>query len=118
MCEEDGQPEAYFRGRKLKGKEANIPPGYKGVVLKAGVRTQSGNRSNERMIRDENEPGINDVEVAIGKMDNIADFDGLVIWGHEGVIESDNIFVKGVNEWVAFAETVSESNSASRRAIL
>lgn len=70
------------------------------------------------MVRDDNKSGTSDVEIAISKMDNVAEFGGLVIWGHESVIEPENIFVKGANEWVAFAENVSDLNPAIQRATL
>ena len=40
-------------------------------------------------------------------MEKKASFDGIVIWGHELVPEDDDVYVKGVQEWIAFAEAVS-----------
>lgn len=34
-------------------------------------------------------------------------FEDVVVWGHEILPASDDTFVKGVEEWVRFAETVS-----------
>ena len=34
-------------------------------------------------------------------------FEDVVVWGHEILPASDDTFVKGVEEWVQFAETVS-----------
>lgn len=36
-----------------------------------------------------------------------ATFDEIVIWGHDELPEKGDIFVKGVEEWIAFAEAVS-----------
>lgn len=33
-------------------------------------------------------------------------FDELMVWGHEILPAADDTFVKGVEEWVRFAETV------------
>jgi ribonuclease H2 subunit C len=33
-------------------------------------------------------------------------FDDLMVWGHETLPAADDTFVKGVEEWVRFAETV------------
>lgn len=35
-----------------------------------------------------------------------ATFDDIVVWGHENEPESDDLFVKAVDEWIKFAETV------------
>ena len=45
-------------------------------------------------------------------LDNVATFDEVVVWGHETVVETDNSFVRGVDEWVIFAEAVSSRCSA------
>jgi hypothetical protein len=36
----------------------------------------------------------------------VAGFDEIVIWGHEAVPEADDHFVRGVEEWIGFAETM------------
>lgn len=36
-------------------------------------------------------------------------FDELMVWGHEILPAADDTFVKGVEEWVRFAETVGAS---------
>lgn len=36
-----------------------------------------------------------------------ASFDEMVVWGHEILPASDDTFVKGIEEWIALAETVS-----------
>lgn len=46
-------------------------------------------------------------EVDVKIMEEKASFDEIVIWGHESVPEDDDAFVKGVQEWIGFAEAVS-----------
>lgn len=104
----DGQPEAYFRGRKLKGKESRIPTGYKGVVVKDNTNTRSEDGSTESMIAQDYEPETDGGKTALITMDNVAEYSEVVIWGHETVAEQDNVFVKSVDEWVALAEAVSK----------
>ena len=44
---------------------------------------------------------------SVGVLDTAATFDELLVWGHELVPTADDPFVKGVEEWIAFAEAVS-----------
>ena len=37
----------------------------------------------------------------------MASFDKIVLWGHESLVEGHDPFVKGVEEWIGFAEAVS-----------
>lgn len=39
-----------------------------------------------------------------------ATFDEYVVWGHETIPAADDTFVKGVEEWVKFAEAVCYSS--------
>ncbi len=109
----DGKLEAYFRGRKLKGKEVKIPDGYTGTVLS---KADTGNEAAEETTKqheiygneleeeeDEKGEGLEEVQ-ALGE---VASFDSIVLWGHESLVEGDDPFVKGVEEWIGFAEAVS-----------
>lgn len=33
-------------------------------------------------------------------------FDEMVVWGHEMVPEDEDVYVKGIEEWIGFAEAV------------
>lgn len=48
-------------------------------------------------------------------LDVAATFDEFVVWGHEVLPASDDTFVKGVEEWIAFAEAVWNSTSGNRK---
>ena len=107
----DGKLEAYFRGRKLKGKEVGIPEGYMGGIFckddggkgeGEGIRERGGGDGGERGEEEEGE-GEGEGE----EMEEVASFDKLVLWGHESLVEGDDVFVKGVEEWIGFAEAVS-----------
>lgn len=45
-----------------------------------------------------------DEEVKI--LEEIGMFDEVVVWGHEQVPAGDDVFVKGMEEWIGFAETI------------
>jgi ribonuclease H2 subunit C len=39
----------------------------------------------------------------------LATFDEIVVWGHEVAPDSmEDVYVKGVEEWIGFAEAVSD----------
>lgn len=112
--EDDGTSTAYFRGRKLRGRNIKVPEGYQGVVLEKTDRSlpQDGATIADRLRRMEEEQDDEDMEVDLEKptevkmMDPKAKFDGIVVWGHEMVPEDDDVYLKGVQEWIAFAEAV------------
>lgn len=79
-----------------------------GVVLSATDRTlPQKNDTHGRAIdsRDEEGEGDEDAE-PVKVLEETASFDEVVVWGHEAVPESDDPYVRGVEEWVAFAEAV------------
>jgi len=41
-------------------------------------------------------------------LEEVGEFDQVVVWGHETIAEDDDVFVKGVNEWTSFAGSVSK----------
>ncbi|KAL4874125.1 hypothetical protein BDV12DRAFT_159134 [Aspergillus spectabilis] len=90
---------AYFRGRKLRGRRVQIPEGYEGVVAAHTDReipsTDNGSVSEE---------GERDEPVKI--LEKQATFGDYVVWGHETIPPVDDPFVKGVEEWVKFAEAM------------
>ncbi|KAL8709978.1 MAG: hypothetical protein Q9220_005429 [cf. Caloplaca sp. 1 TL-2023] len=100
-AKDDGRPEAYFRGRKLRGREVRVPDGYRGVVVRDGVKVenQSGRERRGMGVDDEEEE-----EEEVKVMEEVASFEKYVVWGHENVVEGDDGFVKGVEEWVRFTD--------------
>lgn len=93
--------EAYFRGRKLRGKEVRLPEGYEGVVVEdAGVEQPS--LDSDRMAEDPEEEEVEEIKF----LKETGKFDKVILWGHGGVVEDDDAFVKGLNEWVGFADAV------------
>lgn len=100
----DGQPpEAYFRGRKLKGKKLPVPEGYRGVV----VREKKGGDLEKSRIEDEEEEEDGKEVQMVGTLEEVAKFEEVIIWDHEAIPSGDDAFVKGMEEWIRFAEVVS-----------
>ncbi|KAL8812700.1 MAG: hypothetical protein Q9223_000500 [Gallowayella weberi] len=102
--DKDGHPEGYFRGRKLKGREVSLPVGYRGVVVKKGAEgNEAQKKIEEDLRRSRMEDDDGDPEDEIRVLEEVTQFDELMVWGHEAIAESDDTFVKGVEEWVKFA---------------
>jgi hypothetical protein len=99
----DGKTVSYFRGRKLYGRTVKIPKGYKGVILSStDEKLPKDPQSSEEEELDENEQ-IED----IGILQEQAEFDEILVWGHETLPdETSDPYVRGVEEWIFFAEQV------------
>ena len=39
-------------------------------------------------------------------LQEVGTFGNVVVWGHETTAETDDVFVKGLGEWINFAESV------------
>jgi hypothetical protein len=95
---------SYFRGRKLHGKTVKIPEGYKGVILSSTDQKlpKEAQASEVEEDLDENEQSKD-----IGVLEDQAEFDEVMVWGHEALPdESTDPYVRGVEEWIALAEQV------------
>lgn len=58
-------------------------------------------------IRDEEDEPPEPVKV----LDELSSFDEVVVWGHDQLPALDDPFVKGVEEWIAFAEALHWSKA-------
>lgn len=79
-----------------------MPEGYRGVVVREGEDTVDKGGAMEEEMEEED-------QVEVKTLDEVAQFEELVVWGHETVPENDHVLVKGVEEWIRFAEAVSHS---------
>ena len=110
----DGRPEAYFRGRRLEGKEVRIPVGFRGLVVVEGKKTYTCNRVIERQAASDEKSEMDGIDTN-GALDEVAAFDEVIVWGHDTVAGTDNSFVRCIDEWVTFAEHVSSQSPARHR---
>lgn len=101
---EVGKPEAYFRGRKLRGHEIDVPQGYRGVIVKEGGKDKSAfqNTGREYSEGDEGE----EEQEEINMLNEVGSFEKVVIWNHESMVEGDDAFLKGLSEWIGLAEAI------------
>lgn len=106
---------AYFRGRKLQGRILNLPNGYQGYLLQKTERklVEPGSLpAAKNSDEDGEEEGVGEgrdeeEEVETTLLEQRGTFDKLVVWGHEVVPGDGDEYVKGVGEWMGFAEAVS-----------
>jgi len=112
--EQDGTTTAFFRGRKLRGKKIALPEGYEGAVLK---KTDKKVIAKPSMPVPGDEDGADNAiapkEVETLIMDQHARFGEIMVWDHEAVPEGTDVYVKGIEEWIGFAEAVCEDSWCS-----
>ncbi|KAF8861761.1 ribonuclease H1/H2 small subunit [Acephala macrosclerotiorum] len=97
----DGKTTAYFRGKKLYGKQVKVPEGYRGVVLSSTDRILP--KPAQTMEHDEDAEEEPEVKI----VEEQSDFDSIMVWGHEAVPEdAADPYVKGMDEWIAFSEQI------------
>ncbi|WEW57780.1 hypothetical protein PRK78_003247 [Emydomyces testavorans] len=114
---------AYFRGRKLRGRRVTLPKGYHGVVAlptekklsppeqNSATDASDHNNVNTRDDDEENDGDDGDVEPLPMILETQGTFSHLMVWEHETVPSADDSFVKGINEWIRFAEAMHSDTS-------
>jgi ribonuclease H2 subunit C len=105
--EQDGTSTSFFRGRKLRGKKIVLPEGYEGVVLQ---KTDKKVIARPSMPIPGAEDGAEDAagpkEIDTFVMEQRAGFEEVIVWDHEAVPDGADVYVKGIEEWIGFAEAV------------
>ena len=117
--EADETSTAYFRGRKLQGRTVALPAGYQGAVLqKTDKLVQEQPSERVPIPTDENEDLTEETaapkQIETRIMEQQSVFERIMVWGHEAVPEDDDVYVKGMQEWIGFAQAVSCENSKGR----
>jgi ribonuclease H2 subunit C len=97
----DNTHSAHFRGRKLRGRRVAIPKGYTGIVA-----TPTDCVSQQPVKNASAEDDVTEIEEPVKILETQGTFDDVIVWGHEILPAADDPYVKGVEEWVRFAETV------------
>lgn len=87
-----------------------MPEGYRGVVIreKEGGDLEKGkNEGGKSRIGDEEEEEDGENVQTVGTLEEAAEFEEVIVWNHEAIPSGDDAFVKGMEEWIRFAEVVS-----------
>ncbi|CAI7591737.1 hypothetical protein PCG10_005795 [Penicillium crustosum] len=101
--EKDNTQTVHFRGRKLRGRRVALPDGYQGVVATSTDRVLP---TTQRADSDGAEDAETEPEEPVKIMEMQSTFDEFVVWGHEALPAADDTFVKGVEEWLQFADAM------------
>ncbi|KAI4671645.1 uncharacterized protein J4E78_000141 [Alternaria triticimaculans] len=108
--DDKGKRHAYFRGRHLHGTTLPLPQNYTGAILHVTDKQLPQTRTQPQQPADEDDEDAEveesmPVEVQIAEQ--VGEFDEVIIWGHGGEVDgSGDAFVRGMNEWVGFAESM------------
>lgn len=101
-----GKRISHFRGRELHGKALKVPEGYRGTIVEKKEAPKPETRrldQPEEVIDLEAE----EEELPLGALEAQAEFDELVIWGHEAMADAaSDPYARGVEEWIQFSEQV------------
>ncbi|KAJ5972493.1 Ribonuclease H2 subunit C [Penicillium vulpinum] len=101
--EKDDTQTAHFRGRKLRGRRVALPDGYQGVVATPTDRVLP---AAQRTDGDSAEDAEAEPEEPVKILETQGIFEEFVVWGHEALPAADDTFVKGVEEWLQFADAM------------
>ncbi|EME40791.1 hypothetical protein DOTSEDRAFT_27397 [Dothistroma septosporum NZE10] len=95
---------SYFRGRKLLGKGVRLPAKYTGMVLQKMEKVLP---QPPRLAEEDDEDEDEEQPVEVKTMEAIGNFDEVAVWGHEMLPqEREDVYVKGLQEWIGFAEAM------------
>lgn len=102
----DGIKTAYLRGRRLQGKTASLPEGYRGVVLqRKDDAPEPAEQPDVVMIGEDGDEGS---APRLGTMHVMTKFDKMVVWSHDAVADAlSDPYLRSVEEWFKVAESVS-----------
>lgn len=111
----EGKTTSYFRGRKLYARKLQLPSSYKGVVVSSTDRilppSSSQQQQQTRSTQDidgEEVEGEEESQDEVKILEEQAEFEDVMVWGHEAIVDaSEDCYVRGVKEWIDFAESVS-----------
>jgi ribonuclease H2 subunit C len=100
---------SYFRGRRLLGTSLFLPRNYTGIIAsstdKVLPKTYAPIKEGDSDIEEEEQE--EDVKVLEVK----GRFEEVVVWGHDAVVDAEeDAFVRGLGEWIAFAESMHGTN--------
>lgn len=119
-----------MRGRRLRGRKLELPPGYEGVLLSKTDNILAGSTGDDdddeekehHMDFDDDKYGDNDNSDDDPGKDQNADHDShdapttilethgafsdYIVWDHDQLPATDNTFIKAVTEWIPFAQAV------------
>ncbi|KAF3038018.1 hypothetical protein E8E11_003550 [Didymella keratinophila] len=111
--DEKGIQHVHFRGRHLHGISLPLPSTHTGAILsitdKLAPQAPPQPRTAEPIDGDDEDMDevVDELPEEVKIAEQIGEFDEVVVWGHGGTVdEGSDMFVRGVREWVGFAESM------------
>lgn len=82
----------------------DVPQGYKGIIVKeAGKEKTAFEKIEKESLEGE---GGEEEQEEVTVLNEIGSFERVVIWNHESMVDGDDAFVKGLGEWISFADAM------------
>lgn len=87
----------------------SVPEGYRGVVVMMEEKEKKGAdlEKGKLRIEEEDEEEEGEGTQTVGTLKEVAEFEEMIVWDHEAIRSGEDAFVKGMEEWIRFAEVVS-----------
>ena len=77
---------------------------------KSGVAEEEAGEDGDM----EGDEEMEDVEVKVAE--KIGQFEEIVVWGHGGTVEAESdVYVRGMREWISFAEAANEEEDGDEQ---
>ncbi|CAK3874288.1 ribonuclease H1 small subunit [Lecanosticta acicola] len=103
---------SYLRGRALLGQEIHLPKGYTGAILRKTGEVDKLQQNEQEEEEEEEEEAEETVEVK--KLEQVGRFEEIVVWGHETAPGGEDVYIKGIREWIGFAEAMNTHDEQPR----
>jgi ribonuclease H2 subunit C len=106
-----GKRHSYFRGRHLHGTALPLPNNYTGAILRVTDQQlpQSQTQPQQPPADEDDEDAETEesIPVEVNIAEQVGEFDQVIVWGHGGEVDgSGDAFIRGMSEWVGFAESM------------
>ena len=87
------------------------------IVKEAGKEKTAFHKSEDGGCESKGAGGREEEQEDMTVLNEIGSFDNLFLWNYESMVTEDDAFVKGLNEWITFAEAVSHAFPVCRTEI-
>ncbi|CAN9212564.1 unnamed protein product [Alternaria alternata] len=109
--DDKGKRHSYFRGRHLHGTALPLPNNYTGAILRVTDQQLPQSQTQPQQLPadedDEDAETEESIPVEVNIAEQVGEFDQVIVWGHGGEVDgSGDAFVRGMSEWVGFAESM------------
>ncbi|CAI9634338.1 unnamed protein product [Alternaria burnsii] len=109
--DDKGKRHSYFRGRHLHGTALPLPKNYTGAILHVTDQQLPQSQTQPQQLPadedDEDAETEESIPIEVNIAEQVGEFDQVIVWGHGGEVDgSGDAFIRGMSEWVGFAESM------------